>query len=163
MSDQGSQTTPPVAPPPVVSPPVLTSDINICQSLVVFKRSLTCLVLFVVTVVSTKSSMRMISFHMSVLPVRDELGSSHSLTFCTADHIGSLYSVYSSELCPLSEFKSLPDNLFPITQPNGDIGLYSSDGQESSFDVIGMIISSCLDPPSGFPKSFLHALNTAQR
>lgn len=106
--------------------------------------------------------MRTTSFHMSVLLVRNKFGSLHTLTFCAADHIGSLYSVYSNELCPLADFKSLPDDLFAVAQPNGDISLYCSNGQESSFDVIGMIISSCLDPPPGFPKSVPpNALHTA--
>jgi len=151
-----SPVAPPPAPPAPVAPsPVVTPDINVCHPLVAGERSLTCLVLFVVTAVSAKSLTRTTSFHMSVLPVRNKFVPLHSLTFCAADHISSLYSVYSNELCPLADFKSLPDDLFAVAQPNGDIGLYCSDGQESLFDVIGMIISSCLDPPPGFPKLVL--------
>lgn len=76
-----------------------------------------------------------------------------------APHIGHYYSVYAEELNALHEFKSLPENLFAVPQGNGDIFLCYADGQEAEFDVIGMVIALCLEPPAGFPKYVATALH----
>ena len=72
---------------------------------------------------------------------------------CPGPHIGNYYSTYSDDLSPLSSFRSLPANLFALTQPNGDVILHYGGGEEADFDVIGMVIGTCLEVPSGFPKS----------
>ena len=74
------------------------------------------------------------------------------LAFCAAPRIGSYYLAYSDDLTPLQNFKSLPADLFAMPQSNGDIGLHYLNGEEAQFDVIGMVISSCLEAPPGFPK-----------
>jgi hypothetical protein len=60
--------------------------------------------------------------------------------------------MYSEDITPLHDFKSLPENLFAVSEPNGDILLQYADGEEAQFDVIGMVIGSCLEVPPGFPK-----------
>lgn len=69
-----------------------------------------------------------------------------------AAHIGPYYSAYSQEIVPLCDFKSLPDDLSAVPQANGDIVLRYSNGQEATFDVIGVIIGSCLEAPTAFAK-----------
>ena len=96
---------------------------------------------------------------VDVLPYVRENGkvSQWSLDLCTtqsftAAHITPCYSFYSKELCPLSAFKEVPDGLAAVAQPNGDIILCMQDNKEASFDVIGVVLNSCLNVPPGFPK-----------
>jgi hypothetical protein len=70
----------------------------------------------------------------------------------TAAHIETCYSAYSNELCPLASFKVIPDSLFAVPLSNGDIILRPLDGPEATFDIIGVVVSSCLEPPPGFSK-----------
>jgi hypothetical protein len=67
--------------------------------------------------------------------------------------IGSHYSTLSDDLSPLARFTVVPNDLLPVPQPNGDIHLCYPDMQEATFDIIGVIIGSCLEAPLGFPKS----------
>lgn len=60
--------------------------------------------------------------------------------------------MYSQDLRPLSDFTSVPDDLKAVLQSNGDIALRLPDGQEPLFDVIAVIIGSCLEAPPGFSK-----------
>jgi len=53
---------------------------------------------------------------------------------------------------PLADFKALPENLYAIPQPNGDVFLRYSSGEEAEFDVIGIVVAKCLDAPPGFSK-----------
>lgn len=69
-----------------------------------------------------------------------------------APHINSCYSTYSSDLTPLADFKTPPHDLVAVPLPNGDITLRNSAGHEATFDVLGVIVDSCLEAPSGFPK-----------
>ena len=70
----------------------------------------------------------------------------------TAPDIRHYYSLYSEGITPLAKFKSLPEDLFAVAQSNDDIFLQYSNGEEAQFDVIGMIIGSCLEVPPGFSK-----------
>ena len=70
----------------------------------------------------------------------------------SAPHVTECYASQSEDFVPLSNFKTLPKDLFAVPQPNGDIFLRYSNGQEAQFDVIGMVIGLCLEVPPGFPK-----------
>ena len=69
-----------------------------------------------------------------------------------ASDIGQYYSIYSDELISLANFNPLPESLSAVPQPNGDIFLRYSNGEEAHFDVIGMVVGSCLEVPPGFSK-----------
>lgn len=60
--------------------------------------------------------------------------------------------MYSEELCPLANFQTIPDNLIASPLPNGDIILRYTEGEEATFDIIGVVIGSCLEVPPGFSK-----------
>ena len=62
------------------------------------------------------------------------------------------YALFSEHLRPLSEFKTIPEYVTTVSLPNGDIGLQLPDGQEATFDVIVVVIGSCLQAPPGYPK-----------
>lgn len=72
--------------------------------------------------------------------------------FPSAGHIESCYNIYSNELTPLADFKTIPKDLVALPLSNGDIALCNSDLQEVSFDIIAVIVGLCLDAPAGFPK-----------
>lgn len=69
-----------------------------------------------------------------------------------AEHIDACYTTYSDELCPLANFTAIPEDLVVETQPNGDMALCDSAGHEPTFDVVGVVVDSCLEAPVGFPK-----------
>lgn len=56
-------------------------------------------------------------------------------------------------MCPLADFKTLPEDLLAVPLPNGDIALRYPDGQEASFNVIGVIVGCTLDMPPTHSKS----------
>lgn len=95
-------------------------------------------------------------FRSSVKPVSDVVRFRSSDLNChSAPQIALYNSDYSSILCPLANFKVLPENLFAIPLPNGDISLRYSDGQEAFFDVVGVIVATNLVAPVGLAKCVL--------
>lgn len=75
-----------------------------------------------------------------------------ALTSVLAVHINLCYSKYKDDLVPLADFKKLPEDLFAVPEPNGDIFLRYSSGEEAQFDVIGVVVGKCLEPPPGYSK-----------
>ena len=73
------------------------------------------------------------------------------LTTRGAEFIGSCYSTYAGDICPLADFTTVKD-LVPATMSNGDIILKDLQGSEASFDVIGVVVASCLEAPLRFAK-----------
>ncbi|KAF9779572.1 hypothetical protein BJ322DRAFT_1113370 [Thelephora terrestris] len=73
----------------------------------------------------------------------------------TGADIGRCYATYVDELRPLSDFDGGPVGLTAATLSNGDVVLETSDHQEASFDVIGVVVGSCLEAPPGFSKTAL--------
>lgn len=82
--------------------------------------------------------------HVSALPLCE-------LTTAAADFIASCYTTYEEDISPLANFTNMED-LVTVTMPNGDVILRNAQGIEASFDVIGVVVSSCLEAPSRFPK-----------
>ena len=74
------------------------------------------------------------------------------LTACAvAFDFSPLYSLLSSDLCLLYEFKTIPPQLVPTTLPNGDVCLRDKDRKELVFDVIAVVLACGLQAPCGIP------------
>lgn len=72
--------------------------------------------------------------------------------FFSAVEFEAYYSMLSGLLCPLSSFNSIPEHVTKTTHPDGCIGLQTSDGKEAVFNVIGVVVNSCLQAPPGYPR-----------
>ena len=58
----------------------------------------------------------------------------------------------SNDFNPLWNFSTIPDGLSAVPRSNGDVLLLLADGSEPHFDVVGVVVGSCLETPPGYPK-----------
>jgi hypothetical protein len=66
--------------------------------------------------------------------------------------LGCYYALYSDELKPLCDFQTVPDDMKTNALSNGDVALQMANGEEAVFDVIAVVVDSCLEPPPGYAK-----------